>query len=434
MDGSALKKLLILILVLKITNTDAQNYTSIMLGNEQDLSTQPQGGICLMGGATEQDNAMRWFLERTDGGDVLVLRASGSDGYNDYFYNQLGVTLNSVETIIFHNQEASQDTYIHTKIAQAEAIWIAGGDQFDYVSFWRDTPIDSLINRAIQDRNVVIGGTSAGMAIMGSYYFTAQNGTINSQSALLNPFDNRVTIDSNQFIANHILSNVITDTHYDNPDRKGRHTAFLARILHDYDIIPYGIAADEYTAICIDENNMAIIFGEWPEFEDFAYFIKPNCGLENPNPEVLAANQPLSWQHSRQALQVYKVNGRPTGNSTFNLNDWQTGSGGAWEYWSVENGNLSTKIGGDGSCSTIVSLDEIKEELELYPNPVSDKLYWAGQHQFIGLTNLQGQRLQVALHQHDNYQFLDLSEFEPGLYLVKYLDGQKSITTKIIKK
>ena len=44
-----------------------------------------------MGGATENDNAMRWFLNLADGGDVVVLRTSGSDGYNDYMFNQLGV-------------------------------------------------------------------------------------------------------------------------------------------------------------------------------------------------------------------------------------------------------------------------------------------------------------------------------------------------------
>ena len=43
----------------------------------------------MMGGATEDDNAMKWFLERANGGDVLILRASGSDGYNQYLYSQL---------------------------------------------------------------------------------------------------------------------------------------------------------------------------------------------------------------------------------------------------------------------------------------------------------------------------------------------------------
>ena len=70
----------------------------------------------MMGGATEHDEAMKWFLQRANGGDVLVLRASGSDGYNDYMYTDLGITLNSVETIVFNDGSAANETYIHNKI------------------------------------------------------------------------------------------------------------------------------------------------------------------------------------------------------------------------------------------------------------------------------------------------------------------------------
>ena len=55
-----------------------------------------------MGGATEDDNAMKWFLQRANGGDVLVLK-TGSNGYNAYFYSELGIPLNSVETIVCNN-------------------------------------------------------------------------------------------------------------------------------------------------------------------------------------------------------------------------------------------------------------------------------------------------------------------------------------------
>jgi cyanophycinase-like exopeptidase len=84
----------------------------------------------------------------------------------------------------------------HQRIQQAEAIWIAGGDQWDYVSYWRNNLIEDYINDAIQLRNAVIGGTSAGMAILGGYYFTAENGTVTSNQALNNPYHNNVTVDS----------------------------------------------------------------------------------------------------------------------------------------------------------------------------------------------------------------------------------------------
>ena len=178
----------------------SQNYTSYFTGNSSDSQQSANGGICLMGGATEDDNAMKWFLERANGGDVLVIRASGSDGYNDYFYSDLGIPVNSVETIVFHNASAANESYIHERIEKAEAIWIAGGNQWNYVSFWRATAIDSLINAGIQNRNMAIGGTSAGMAILGGYYFSAQYGTVTSAEALANPFDADITVDNSPFI------------------------------------------------------------------------------------------------------------------------------------------------------------------------------------------------------------------------------------------
>jgi len=139
----------------------SQNYTSYLIGNSVDLETQPTGGICLMGGASEHDEAMKWFLQQSNGGDVLVIRATGSNGYNDYFFNQLGITLNSVETIVFNNATASIDAYVIDKIKKAEAIWIAGGDQWTYTSYWRNTPVDSLINKGITEEIIFIGETRA---------------------------------------------------------------------------------------------------------------------------------------------------------------------------------------------------------------------------------------------------------------------------------
>jgi hypothetical protein len=78
-----MKQLLIIALLLAQLNMSAQTYTSYFTGNATDITVTPQGGTCMMGGATEHDEAMKWFLQRANGGDVLVLRASGSNGYND---------------------------------------------------------------------------------------------------------------------------------------------------------------------------------------------------------------------------------------------------------------------------------------------------------------------------------------------------------------
>ncbi len=405
----------------------AQDYTAYHTGSSTDLITHPAGGICLMGGASEHDEAMKWFLEAANGGDVLVLRASGSDGYNNYMYSTLGVAINSVETIVFNNGNAAYDAYVQQKIQEAEAIWFAGGDQWDYISYWRGTPVDSLINDGLLNRHLVIGGTSAGMAIQGKYYFSAENGTVTSATALSDPHNMNVTVDSNAFIKNGILSDVITDTHYDNPDRKGRHTTFLARILTDYSVVGKGIACDEYTAVCIDSSGIASVFGEHPTYDDNAYFIQPNCDLSDFSPEICSAGNALTWDRSGEVLKVYAVKGTFNGINSFDLNDWKTGSGGSWEHWSVNSGVLTENSAGPINCAVHVEEFEGPFNLEVYPNPSMGELAINSEMEIGSLkifNSLGG--LVYTTRPHAQNVKLDLMELPSGLYHMTIVCGDQT--------
>jgi cyanophycinase-like exopeptidase len=350
--------------------TYGQDYTSYLTGNSSDVTTSPLGGICLMGGATEDDNAMKWFLEQANGGDVLVLRTSGSDGYNNYLYASLGVPVHSVETIVCHSPNASFNPYVLQRIEEAEAIWFAGGNQWTYVSYWRDTPVDSLINLGIGERNIVVGGTSAGMAIQGGWYFSAQFGTVTSATVLSDPFDQAVTVDSAGFISHDYLDNLITDTHFDNPDRRGRLLGFLARMSVATQNDVRAIACDEYTAVCIDSAGVAKVFGGYPAYDDYAYFIQENCAIENNQPEICQSGNPLTWNQNSLALQVYRINGNSAGDRIFDLNDWKTASGGEWLFWSAEDGVFNQIQGSVPDCPIATSPEDWVPTLELYPNPV----------------------------------------------------------------
>ena len=414
-----------------------EDYTSFFTGSLMDATTTPIGGVCLMGGATENDNAMRWFLERADGGDILVIRASGSDGYNDYMFSDLGVTVNSVESIVFNNAQAATDPYVLDRIAKAEAIWIAGGNQYNYVSFWRNTAVANLINTAITERNIVIGGTSAGMAILGGVYFTAQNGTVTSTTALANPYDNKVAISNAPFIRVPYLTQVITDTHYDNPDRRGRHTVFLARAIVDYNTPYYGIACDEYTAVCIDESGIASVYGTYPDFDDNAYFITPNCEVMNNLPENCASNQPLSWSQDGQALKVYAVKGTPTGLYTFDLNTWIDGDGGEWQDWSTDAGSFAAIEGNAPVCNPVnTTIVNPNLSFEVFPNPnngrVRIQLNSSNRTEGnIQLLDASGKLLQSwpVVGSTDN---LDLSTLSSGVYWLEYVNGEDRAVRQIV--
>jgi cyanophycinase-like exopeptidase len=345
----------------------AQSYTYYQTGDTTDVSPVTQPGTCLMGGATEHDNAMVWFLDRSGGGNILVIRASGSDGYNDYLYSELGVTVQSVETIVFNNTSAAQDPFVLERIAKAEAIWMAGGNQWDYVSYWRDSPVGDLLNAHALQKQAPIGGTSAGMAIAGGVYFSAQNGTITSNTALNNPYHPNVTLGYEDFLDLPYLNGVVTDTHYDDPDRRGRHVAFLARMATDQGLISRGIACDEYTAVCIDENGNARCFGEYPAYDEDIYFLQANCEVAT-TPETCAAGSPLTWNHGGAAVKVYRVKGTLSGDNSFELSDWLTGDGGEWENWWAQDGQFMSAPSVGPDCVTGIDEIEVPQQFQYDSN------------------------------------------------------------------
>jgi len=318
----------------------AQTYTSWKVGSTTDVTTTTTGGICLMGGGTDNDDAIKWMFQKAGGGDVVVLRSAGTDGYNTYMYSELGVPVNSVETIIIDTRAKASIAAIATKIRNAEALFIAGGDQATYVSYWKDTPVEDAINYLINTKKVPVGGTSAGCAILGQYYYSAANSSVTSAQALANPYASGVTIGVNDFLSSPYLANVITDTHYDNPDRRGRQTTFLARMWKDLGagLNAKGIGVFEKTAVCIDQNGLARVFA--PTTASFAYFYQIES---NSTPETLVSGTPLTWNNAGKGVKIVKIPGNTAGSNTFDLNNWVTtsGTGISWGNIKVISGTLT---------------------------------------------------------------------------------------------
>jgi hypothetical protein len=330
-----------------------------------------------------------------------------------------------------NNASAAYEPYIINRIKKAEALWFAGGNQWDYVSYWNNTPIDTAIHYLIHTKKASIGGASAGMAIQGGLVFTAQYGTITSTTALNNPYHTNATLLKHDFIHHSILENVITDTHYDSPDRRGRHTAFIARIMHEDGTNAYGIACDEYTAVCIDSTGTAKVYGDYPTYNDFAYFIQPNCVMPNA-PEICTSGTPLTWNRSQQAVKVCKIAGTNTGNNTFNLNDWKTTTGGTWEDWYVNAGILYTQVGTPPNCTTTLNNPTDNTEIiELYPNPAEEQVYInLAVNSELFLYNTLGQ-LQVQQKMNVGTNPINISHLSSGIYTLCVQMGSKVVYKKL---
>jgi cyanophycinase-like exopeptidase len=342
-------------------------YDYFVTGNPNaavNIRTPPSTpSFVLMGGGPDVNEAFRWMITRAgvtsgSGGRFVIIRATGTDAYDPYIYysNDSGSTkgpidkwyvggasmgLSSVETLILPSREAAGDTEVNTIVGNADAVFIAGGDQSNYIKYWKGTPLEETLQQLMK-KNVPIGGTSAGLAVLGEYDFAALNGGVTSDQALADPYNKYVTLDPNplgselKFIAPPELAYTITDAHLQERNRMGRLVTFIARLVQsngsygcDGGVLQAGTAPGAARGIGIEVETALLVQGngtgrpvtarmvtnppiisETPT--SAVYFVQP---LNPPNPCKLGS--PLTIRN----VQIKKLANPDT---VFNLTDWTT--------------------------------------------------------------------------------------------------------------
>lgn len=306
-----------------------------VVGDTSNIVKTVNGGMVLMGGGTDVDAAFKWMIDRSGGGDVVILRSTGTDAYNSYI-NGLG-TVNSVETLLINNKGLANNDTVAYIIRNAEMVFIAGGDQSNYMNFWKGTKVEKALNYLLTEKKAPIGGTSAGCAILGGLYYSGETGGLTSAEALANPYDTNVTLYNNDFLKAPYLQNVITDQHYLTREREGRSMVFLGRILKDWSIAAKAIAVDEKTAVCIDASGKAQVFGDYSATRpySYAYFLSSTLAKQ---PEQFIPNTKVTWKNGEQAVAVYEIPASVNGGGNFNVTNFNfaEATGGKAYWWYID--------------------------------------------------------------------------------------------------
>lgn len=230
------------------------------MGNKADAAqgaTKP--GLVLMGGGTDVTNAFEWQIRNAAGGDFVILRTYGTDAYNPWVYNlsiAIKAPLNSVTTLLMSPADAKNSTFLKY-ISNAEAVFFAGGDQSSYIEQWTGTEVQSILNSKLS--SVTMGGTSAGLAILGGHIFSAESDeTITSAVALVRPNNANITLVP-AFLDVPLLSSVLTDTHFVTRNRMGRMLTFLARLLVPINSSSQPVALGSLRGIGVDEHTAILL-------------------------------------------------------------------------------------------------------------------------------------------------------------------------------
>lgn len=224
-------------------------------------------GLVLMGGGGDVDSAFVWMCNTIAGerqkncGDIVVLRASGDNDYDQYLLKL--ARFNSAQTIKIEPGANARDLSAAANlVARAQAVFFGGGDQANYV-WWKGTPLAAAVQR-VYEKGGVVGGNSAGLAIQGEWVYDSVAADVVDRELTTNdvvpdPSSPLISFTHNLF-AWPPLRNVITDSHFHQRNRLGRLAVFLARLKQRHgagDVM--GVGIDTGTALLVDKRGIATL-------------------------------------------------------------------------------------------------------------------------------------------------------------------------------
>ena len=233
---------------------------------------QVSGGLLLMGGGDRNIDSMKWFFGKAGKGHIVVISASYGQEIGEEFYRDIG-GIQSAEIFVFHDRTQATDRKILDRLKKADGIFIAGGDQSRYVRFWRDTPVEDILNAHVA-AGKPLAGTSAGLAMLGEKLYGAMDdGSIRSPEALADPFGPANTIEGD-FLQLSLLKGIVTDSHFKERDRLGRLLAFLTKAQVGRPATApamLGLGVDESAALAVEPDGSGRIYAT--ETDGYAWVV-----------------------------------------------------------------------------------------------------------------------------------------------------------------
>ncbi|MFH1121610.1 MAG: hypothetical protein V1775_17455 [Bacteroidota bacterium] len=258
--------------------------------------------MLIVGGGSEKNGSNSWstppYRWAVEGKRVAII-GTETGSLAPYMESQCGASRAKEFAIATRDSADSQATY--DTLMSYEVIFFRGGDQWEYYDLYRNTRLQDAVNHKFVQGGC-IGGTSAGMHILSSIVFTAENGTVYPYECIENPNNNYVTLESD-FLA--LNPGFIFDTHFCERARFGRLAGFLANYRFNQNEEISGLGMDDMTCMTIDENGLGTVYGT-----GCANFYRSGGGFSQNSGKLLA--------DSVEVIQLLK-------GCTYNFTDGETG-------------------------------------------------------------------------------------------------------------
>lgn len=243
--------------------------TTFCYGQQPEaVTTGPEkGSLLIVGGGRWNQDVLEKFMELAGGNEaniVVVPTAGGGKTYdNDFRGAEIFREAGAKKVTVLHTidrSEADSEAF-NTPLKEATAVWFTGGRQWRLVDSYKNTKSEIMF-RAVLDRGGVIGGSSAGATIQGSYL--ARGDTKNNQ-VMMGDHEEGFGYVSNIAIDQHVIAR---NRHFDMFNILEKRPELL------------GISIDEGTGVVVQGDNFEVIGASYVIIYDGNFWSREGSDLK----------------------------------------------------------------------------------------------------------------------------------------------------------
>lgn len=261
----------------------------VLLAGQVRAQSPQNGSLVIAGGGILDPEILDRFVELAGGPEshiVVIPTASASDSFSVDFrglqlFRERGVS----NVTLLHTRDratADADSFVQV-IHEANGVWFTGGRQWRLADSYLNTKTEEALWELLE-RGGVIGGSSAGATIQGSYL---ARGDTRTNTIMMGDHEEGFGFLQNTAIDQHLL-------------RRNRQWDLL-EILHAHPEL-LGIGIDENTAIVVQQDWFEVIGASYVviydrqhmiEGEGHYYFLSPGDTYHLPERSPYRNNEPL---------------------------------------------------------------------------------------------------------------------------------------------
>jgi cyanophycinase len=250
-----------LVILFAALSASASVAQSVAPAGSATAEALPRGTLLIVGGGTQPDELVRHFVDLAGGpgkARIAILPMATSDAIATGAEKEAQLdSLGADSFVLNFNRAHADDDSLVRKLATVTGVWFPGGDQSPLAAALRGSRALATIHQRYT-AGAVIGGTSAGAAVMSDSMITGNQYWPGSSAAVDSGSFSRIARAAIEIVPGlGFVHNAIVDQHF---IRRQRENRLFSVVLERPTLL--GVGIDEGTALKVTPDGKWMVLGK----------------------------------------------------------------------------------------------------------------------------------------------------------------------------